>query len=274
MEKYNVFDSAKAISKNTKKAINAAKPWFLRPLPKMAIIVAMIVLDGVTTYISIYAKLSVLPLLSFVLTVMFAFLLNVPQEQAALYLKDYLRHKKPRDLIVFLVIECGFVALQIYLSLIKVAVTPDLVGSATTLGGVEAAASNTDSYLITGMAGALIVSSVVSSLVCFTLGLKEDPDRQKLEVLIKIKNDNNIVKIREEGARKELESIDAQELNTTDDINRRAALEEVDANTAKNMMVFRDRLERRVNPDGINDITDKALEIVETHQSDAHNQGA
>lgn len=272
-EKYDVFDTAATISKNTQKAINAVKPWFLRPLPKLAIIVSMILLDSVTTYISIYSKFSVLPLLSFVLTVMFAFLLNVPQEQAALYLKDYLRNKKLRDLIVFLAIEGGFVALQIYLSLIKVAVAPDLIGAATTLGGVEATTSNTDNYLITGMAGALIVSSIVSSLVCFTLGLKEDPERQKLEILIKTKNKNSILRIQECGARKELESINADELNATDDTNRQAALDEVDANTMKNMVVFRDRLERRVNPNGINDISDKALEIVEPHQPDVQQQG-
>lgn len=271
-KKYDVFQCAERISRNTNKAIDKAKPWFLRPLPKLAIIVSMIILDGITTYFSIYMKLSVIPVLTIILTCMFAFLLNVPQEQAALHLKDYIHKKKPIDIIIFIIIELGFIAMQIFLSFLKVAVAPDLIGSSATLGSASTTVNTGDGLLVSGMAGALIVSSIVSSIVCFALGMKEDPDKQKLEVLMKTKNRNYPLKIQLSGARNELESINADKLNATDYANRFAAKNEVEATTLKDMVSFRDRLQRRVDANGINDIADQAQKKVNEYEASINNE--
>lgn len=257
--KYSAIAIANEIKKNTNKAINSSKEWYLRPIPKFLIILSMILIDGVLSYVSIYMKLSALPVLTLTITIFLSIVLNVPQGQAARHIKNYIRDKRPTDLIIFILIEIVFVALQVALSAVKIAVAPDLVGTSATLGG---ASSTGDDLLVYGVAGMLIVGSIFSSLVCFSLDMLDNDDMRKKEVALKAKNANDTTRIKLRGADYEFRNIDSQKLNETDELNRIAAKRIVDANRNANETDFRDQLETRLSPDGINDVADGAKEII------------
>lgn len=270
--KYNAIEIANEIKKNTNKAINASKDWYLRPIPKFLIIVSMILIDGVLSYVSIYMKLSALPVLTLTITIFLSIVLNVPQGQAARHLKNYIRDKTPTDLIVFVLIEIVFVALQITLSAVKIAVAPDLVGTSATLGGTN---SNGNDLLVYGVAGMLIVGSIFSSLVCFSLDMLDNDEKRNREIAFKARNANDTTKIKLKGAAYEFGKIDSSKLNETDELNRLAAKRIVDANRNANETDFRDQLETKLSPDGINDVADGAKVIISEfrkNQEDANHE--
>lgn len=257
--KYNAIAVANEIKKNTNKAINSSKEWYLRPIPKFMIVVSMILIDGVLSYVSIYMKLSALPLLTLTITIFLSIVLNVPQGQAARHIKNYIRDKRPTDLIIFILIEIVFVALQVALSAVKIAVAPDLVGTSATLGS---ASTTGDDLLVYGLAGMLIVASIFSSLVCFSLDMLDNDEMRKKEIALKAKNENDTTRIKLRGADYEFRNINSQKLNETDELNRVAAKRIVDANRNADETDFRDRLETKLSPDGINDVADGAKERI------------
>ena len=265
-EKYSAFTIAEEIGNNTNKAIDQAKPWFLRKIPKITIISAMVLLDGITTFASINMKFSVSPVLTIVLTIMFAFLLNIPQEQAAQYLKDYLKGKKHADIYIFAAIEVSFILMQLFLAWVKISVAPDLTSSSSSMLITSDTAGTGSDLLTYGMAGLLIVSSIASSVVCFALGMKDDDEKRKAEVTQKTRNKNYQLLIKMVGAKEEYQLIKADTLNLHDENNRIAEHAILEANTIKCKCLFRDELTKKLAPNGINDVSDEAQSIVNEYE--------
>ena len=266
LKKYNAFDIAEAISNNTDKAIESAKPWYLRRFNKMFIIVSMVLLDAITTFVSIHAKLSTRPFFTFMLTVFVSLILNVPQEIAIRNYRKFRSEGEKMQLVAFVISEVCFIATEVFISLVKIDVAPDLISSSN--GLFEASGSDSDRLLTVGLAGLLIASSVFSSVVCFSLGIIDDDRKRNSEVQRKTLNSNYPLSIMTAGAEEEYKLIDADKLNLTDDLNRAAAHMKVMANTVKNKCLFRDALMRKLTPDGVNEASDGAQKIVEAFESE------
>ncbi len=269
-EKYNSVSVIKSVEKSAQKAIEESMPWFLRDKYRIILIALCVVSEAVLTLATIHSKLDEDPVLTFVITLMASILLNVPQDMAGIHFRAIVKGNKENklvDIIMFVLIEISFVAMQIPLSIIKLSVAPDLLGdtssldaSATSFGGFELAA---------GMGWLFIVSSVASSIFCFALGVARTEESIKKSAMLKYFNRNYKTIAKLAAAQFEYSTIGAAELNENDMTNQNAAQEVVRANTVSQKISFRDKLMpgKNLNADAINDVTDNSQAVVDSFKN-------
>ncbi|MBE6827500.1 MAG: hypothetical protein E7514_02655 [Ruminococcaceae bacterium] len=265
--KYDNNKVAATIGKNTEDFIKNLTPWFLRNRPKLAIILAAVLMDAVTTYVTFVMKLSMSPVLIFVLTASVAFLSNVPMEFAGLHLRDYEARHKKIDMVLFISIIAGFVVLQIPMVIIKFAVAPDILGLGMSLAG-DVEYSDNDKMLMTGVALLMSVEPVVSTLVCFSIGYKseEDPIRKKKIAKILATNANYTgVRIPMKAAEIENGYVNEQELKGYDRAKKIAHSKKIATREVLNKIKFRKKLAEEGNftPDDQNDLYNECDKVVD-----------